>query len=96
MKKLIEVRQAYTALQSKGEVEFLYAEEKSYPFAYMRSDGGEKILVVLNPSDKEVQFECGLELEKSIYSLGGMIKKQNENLIVPACSANFCLLNNEK
>lgn len=96
IKRLIGIRQSYKALQSNGEVEFLYAEAKSYPFAYVRSDEEEKILVALNPSDQEVKFECRLELEKSVYSLGGAIQIQGENFIVPPCSANFYLLKNEK
>lgn len=96
IKKLIQIRQAHKALQSKGEIEFVYARKETYPFAYMRSTKGEKILVVLNPSDKEVKFECSLELKETVYSLGGEVIKQDESIIVPACSANFVLLMSEK
>jgi hypothetical protein len=31
----------------------VYAQQDKYPFVYMRVFGGEKILIVLNPSDKQ-------------------------------------------
>ncbi len=91
IKKLIQIRQAHKALQSKGEIEFVYAEQAAYPFAYIRSMD-EKVLVVLNPSAKETAFVCELALGQTIYSLGGMVKVRDERLIVPACSANFIIL----
>lgn len=50
IRRLIAVRQAHTALQSKGEIEFVYAEKDAYPLAYLRSSGEERILVVINPA----------------------------------------------
>ena len=44
-------------MQSRGEIEFVYAEEKQYPLAYLRSDDKEKILVIINPADREVSFD---------------------------------------
>ena len=89
IKKLIAVRQAHKALQSKGEIEFVYAEKESYPFAYVRSMEDEKILVVINPSDKEVSFESGLQLGEVIYSYNGEAKAQDGIIAVPAGSASF-------
>lgn len=96
IKKLIRIRQDHKALQSKGEIEFIYAEKETYPFAYMRSAEDEKILIVLNPSDKEVKFECSLEMKESLYSLGGEVTVQEGSIAAPACSANFMLLRSEK
>ena len=96
VKKLIQIRQSHKALQSKGEIEFVYAEKNSYPFAYMRSAQEEKILVVLNPSGKEVRFDSRLALGESIYSYGGELKVQDGSIVVPACSANYILLTGEK
>ncbi|MBQ8878483.1 MAG: alpha-glucosidase C-terminal domain-containing protein, partial [Lachnospiraceae bacterium] len=89
IKKLIVVRQAHKALQSKGEIEFVYAEKESYPFAYVRSMEDEKILVVINPSDKEVSFKSGLQLGEVIYSYNGEAKAQDDIITVPAGSASF-------
>ena len=68
IKKLISVRQSHPALQSKGEIEFIYAEENSYPLAYVRSSDNEKILVIVNPAAREVCFDSSLPAGKVIYS----------------------------
>ena len=57
VKRLIALRQAHPALQSKGEIDFLYAEENAYPLAFLRSAGDEKILVAINPSDRDTRSE---------------------------------------
>ena len=89
IKKLIQIRKAHKALQSKGEIEFVYAEKDSYPFAYVRSMEEEKILVVLNPSGQETSFACELELGEVIYCFGGEAKKEDGKVVTPACSATF-------
>ena len=68
IKKLISIRQSHPALQSKGEIEFIYAEENSYPLAYVRSSDNEKILVIVNPAAREVRFGSSLPAGKVIYS----------------------------
>ena len=38
------------------------ASKNEYPLAYVRSSGeGEKILIIINPSEKEVTFSCDLK-----------------------------------
>ncbi|MBQ9927922.1 MAG: glycosylase [Lachnospiraceae bacterium] len=92
IKKLIAVRQSHKALQSKGEIEFVFAEKDSYPFAYLRSMEGERILVVINPSDKEVSFKSDLQLNEIIYSYHGEAKAQGGKISVPASSVSFILV----
>lgn len=95
IKKLIALRQSYAALQSKGEIEFVYAEPEAYPFAYVRSCGSEKILVVLNPSGKEAGFVCPDDLKKpgeEIYSQGGKISWQDGRIVADGASVGFFLL----
>lgn len=89
IKKLIQIRQAHKALQSKGEIEFVYAEKESYPFVYIRSAEEEKILVVINPSDKEVSFQKDLQLGEVIYSYHGEVRKKDNRISVPAASVSF-------
>ena len=76
---------------SRGEIAFVYARENAYPFAYLRSAGegkdGEKILVVLNPSDREESFPCDLKTGEIIYRFGGELKTQDGQMTIPACSA---------
>jgi len=89
IKKLIQIRQKHKALQSKGEIAFVYAEEKSYPLAYLRTEGEERILVVINPAAREVSFECDYEPKENIYRFGGEMVWTDGKMIVPAQSVAF-------
>lgn len=89
IKRLIAVRQSHSALQSKGEIEFLHAEKDKYPFAYLRSSSNEKIIVIINPSDKEVSFSCQYQPKDKLYSFGGDITTKNGKITVPPCFAGF-------
>lgn len=89
VKRLIAIRMEHKALQSKGEIEFVYAEKNAYPFAYLRSTQDEKILVVVNPADRATVFPCGYELKECIYSFGEAMRVENGKMLVPATSAGF-------
>ena len=89
IKRLIAVRQSHEALQSKGEIEFVYAEKNAYPLAYIRSAEEEKILVVINPADREVSFECKYMLREKIYSFGEGFSVNNGKITVPPCCAGY-------
>ena len=93
---LIKIRGEHPALQSKGEIQFLLAEKDAYPLVYLRSCDEEKILVALNPSDREVSFSCDLlpgdvstQDGKTVYALGGTCKVENGAFIMPPRSASF-------
>ncbi len=89
VKHLISVRLAHSALQSKGGIEFICAEKNEYPLAYLRSSEDERILVIINPADREVVFDCGLSLSDRIYSLGGEVSAVGGRITVPPCFAGF-------
>lgn len=89
IKKLISIRKAHKALLSKGEIGFVYAEKNSYPLAYLRSCDDEKILVIINPANREVSFDCNLKIGECIYSFGNDISSDGEKVTVPACSVGF-------
>lgn len=89
VKKLIGVRNEYKALQSNGEIEFIYAEKSKYPLSYVRSTDNQKILVVINPANYDVTFKCDYLLKENIYSLGQDIESSQGTIIAKACSANF-------
>ena len=89
IKRLIAVRQSHAALRSRGEIEFLYAEKNMYPLAYLRSAGEEKILVILNPADREVSFACNFLPGEALYLFGGEIRVENGKITVPPCFAGF-------
>ena len=82
VKALLRLRGAHPALQSFGAFEPVFAQKNAYPFAYRRRGGGEEILVVLNPADREerAEFDCGGEV---LFAVGGIVK----NGKVPARSA---------
>ncbi len=89
VRRLIGIRQEHTALQSRGEIAFLYAEKNAYPFAYLRSSEKEKILVIINPADRETSFVCGYVPKEKIYSLAGEISVTDGKLTVPPCFAGY-------
>ena len=89
IKRLIAVRQSHAALQSRGEIEFIFAEKNAYPLAYLRSAGSEKILVIINPADREVTFGCEYSLKEKIYSVGNGLAVNNGKITVPPRFAGF-------
>lgn len=54
--KLIALRMTSAALSADGEVTFLNHKERGYPLVYLRTDGQEKYLVCINPTDKPLTF----------------------------------------
>lgn len=89
IQKLTGIRQSHEALQSNGKITFLYAEDHAYPLAYLRSGENEEILVVLNPSDKEVRFPCGYLPRETVYSFGKEAAFDGKTALVPAGHAGF-------
>ena len=77
---------------SKGEIEFVYAEKNEYPLAYVRSADDEKILVVINPADRNAAFDYECSIKESIYSFGGKVSNENGKISVPAKSAGFYII----
>ena len=92
IKKLIQIRQSHKALQSKGEITFLYAQENAYPLAYLREEDDERILVVINPAGREVYFECAYEPKETIYSFGKEMMWADGKMTVPAQSVAFMMV----
>lgn len=102
VKKLIEVRGAHSALHNKAFIKFEYVEENTYPLVYIREEvnengddratlkeGGERIMVILNPSEKEVSFETAEVLGEMVY-INGSAPTQNGHVVtVSPCSAAF-------
>ncbi|TRX60160.1 glycosylase [Fulvivirga sp. M361] len=60
-KKLVELRKTEKALQAYAAFDIVYAKKKAYPFIFSRTDEDEKILVVLNPSEKPVNVPVGVK-----------------------------------
>ncbi len=89
IKKLIAIRQSVPSLQSNGKITFLYAEKNAYPFAYLRSNETEKILVILNPSHNEASFSCQYIPKEAIYMFGKAVSYENGIITMPGGSAGF-------
>ncbi len=92
IKKLIEIRQAHKALQSNAKIEFVYVKENTYPLAYVRTDGGEKILAAVNPSGRDTEFSYAAEGGSVIYFYGKKAECTKDTVKVPACSVSFIRL----
>ncbi len=89
VKRLIALRNQHTALQSLGEIEYVYAEKNQYPLAYLRSNEEEKILVVINPSDREQSFTCHYTSLSEIYRVGGEAKAADGKITIAGSTAVF-------
>lgn len=89
VRKLIRIRQAHPALQSRGDIEFIFAEKNTYPLAYVRKGSDEKILVIINPADRQVSFKCELLPKKKIYEFGGEVNAKDGEICVPPQFAGF-------
>ena len=71
VKRLIKLRNAHPALSNKGDVRFVYVEKDAYPIAYVREGGGERAVVVINPSAAAASFDCNLSPKNEIFRFGG-------------------------
>lgn len=93
VKALLALRKEHPALQNEGKIHFHFAEKNAYPFIYERRNESEKVLVILNPSDKEVSCEIGIKkIENIIFSYHGNASMIEEKLVVPPCSMTFAVL----
>lgn len=70
IKRLIAFRKEHTCLQSKGDIEFVYAKKNEYPLAYIRKDENEKLFVIVNPSDREIELSLDLQIKEKLYLIG--------------------------
>ena len=90
VRRLIALRHSVPQLQSRTPVDFLYAEENTYPFVYRRGD----VLVIINPADRVGQ--CTLKEAVSggqvIYSLAGGAVCEKGVVTAQPCSAAFLMI----
>ena len=89
--KLIEIRNAHPAFANDSDVEFVYVEEKAYPFAYLKTseDGSEKVMVIINPSLNDVSFETEYKLSEAFYVRGEAPVQNGTTVNVKARSIAF-------
>ena len=89
IRKLCEIRKSFPALCAFGGIQFVYCEPEKYPLVYLRTSGDEKILIALNPSEKDVSCPCEYQLGDIIYSLGKPVSSKEGVLYVPGQSVGF-------
>jgi maltose alpha-D-glucosyltransferase/alpha-amylase len=84
VKKLIRIRKENPALQADGNFTPLYAEEKKYPFVFLRSLGKKKVLIAINPSHKNSTANFRLPKADALMELkmvSGIRYKENKGII---------------
>ena len=95
IKKQIAIRQDHVALQSNASVEFLTTDKNQYPLIYTREAENEKIVVIINPSGKEVATSIPVKPLDCIYDYNGRIDVESTDeagaymITVPAESAGY-------
>ncbi|HEX9934602.1 MAG TPA: alpha-amylase family glycosyl hydrolase [bacterium] len=92
VKKLIQLKKREKALEAHAEFVPVYAKENTYPFVYVRANGSEAVLVILNPAARAEKASFKLLPEaKSLRLLAGSkvrmkIKKGEYSIEVPGQS----------
>lgn len=92
VQRLIALRRSAPALGATAAIEFVYCEKNAYPLVYLRSEraeGGQRVLVALNPAGREVRCACPYEAEELLYAIGGAPELADGTLTMPAESAAF-------
>ena len=92
VRRLIALRRSTPALGVNAAVEFVYCEKNAYPLVYLRSvreEGGQRVLVALNPAQRPAEVACDGRATRTLYSLGEAAELAGGTLRVPACSATF-------
>ena len=92
VQRLVALRRATPALGVNAAVEFVYCEKDAYPLVYLRAErgeGGQRVLVALNPAACEVEVPCDFEAARVLYALGDGAQLVDGVLRVPAASATF-------
>ena len=65
VRRLIALRQEHPALGASGLFQPVYAKKDTYPFVYLRSGGGERLLVALNPAKASCEVVLPAALMKN-------------------------------
>jgi glycosidase len=83
VKKLIQLHNTEPALAAYAEFVPVYAEKDAYPFAYIRAQGKERLLVVVNPADRKVSASFHLSYacrKPQLISGNGSVVINKENI----------------
>ncbi|MCD7772368.1 MAG: alpha-glucosidase C-terminal domain-containing protein [Oscillospiraceae bacterium] len=89
VKRLTSVRRAHPALSSESDFELVYVEKNDPVIAYTRSCDSEKLLIVINTSDKPETITCNYLPEDTVYMQGDPARFDGKKLLVQAKSCGF-------
>ena len=88
VKKLTDIRKSHKALKNPGTIEFICDGAAGKPLVYVRTSGDEKVLVAINPVDKDYKLPR-YDLKKTVYTLGDMPETAEDACIIKAKSTFF-------
>jgi maltose alpha-D-glucosyltransferase/alpha-amylase len=90
LKRQIAVRKSVEALQENAGFELV---NDGYPLVYIRYTQESKVIVAINPMDKEISVEVGdIAIKNVIYSFNGSARFINGEFSVPPMSASYMVL----
>jgi maltose alpha-D-glucosyltransferase/alpha-amylase len=83
VKELIRIRNTEPALAAYAEFVPAYAEKGKYPFAFIRANGKERLLVVVNPSgrDETATFAVNYKSKKPKLIAGEGLASVKDNVV---------------
>jgi glycosidase len=89
VKKLIKLHNTEPALLAYSEFVPVYAEKDKYPFAYVRANGKQRLLVVLNPAGREAaaSFTLSYKCQKPLLISGDGAIAVNEDRVTVRMNA---------
>ena len=87
VRRLIELRQAHSALQSRSGITFVSDGAPKRPLVYKRGNDEETLLVAINPYREEVSFRLDGTLGGALYTFGGEAAQKGETVTLPPVSA---------
>jgi glycosidase len=99
-RKLIQLKHTEPALADYAEFVPLYAKENTYPFIYARAKDNDVVIVLLNPSGKEVtaEFELNIAYTKTKILAGSEVNlsKANNKISVSMQGQSYSIVKLEK
>jgi len=93
VKKLLELRDQYPALGSRGKIEFI-SQHGEYPLVYLREFNGSRFLVAANPSAQSCEAGCPFFCSQSweLLNYGCEIRSGNEGVLLHMAPFGYLIL----
>ncbi len=94
VKELIKLRSTEPALTAYAEFVPVYAEKEKYPFAFIRANGKNRMLVVVNPANREVSasFKLNYQSEKpELISGDGMVTIDGNAVLIKMKNVSYAV-----